>query len=315
MKNPDDGWIVTANNASVYRDYPYFLTDDWSYGARSQRIVDLVKLATSGTAKMTADTMRSIQFDTWNENAAFLVPRITDAKVSGGDGRAPSNAASRRGTSRSPSDSAPAAYFNVFWKNLLLDTFGDEIPEDYLPDGGDRWFTVVRTLWDNPKDLVVGRRHDEGQGRDARRRRGARARRGDRRAQRAAGLGPVGLELGAAAHADACRTRRSASPASARSSGSSTADPIATAGGESIVDATGWTPTNGYAVDWVPSMRMVLDLSNLDDSTWVNLTGASGHAYNAHYVDQLDAWQSGSDVPVPVHRRRRSRPRRRTTWS
>ena len=70
--------------------------------------------------------------------------------------------------------------------------------------------------------------------------------------------------------------------------------PVETAGGESIVDATGWTPKNGYVVDWVPSMRMVLDLSDLDASTWVHLTGASGHAYSPHYADQLDAWQNGT---------------------
>ena len=73
--------------------------------------------------------------------------------------------------------------------------------------------------------------------------------------------------------------------------------PVETAGGDSIVDATGWTPKNGYVVDWVPSMRMVLDLSDLDASTWVHLTGASGHAYDPHYADQLDAWQNGTTYP------------------
>jgi len=78
--------------------------------------------------------------------------------------------------------------------------------------------------------------------------------------------------------------------------------PITTSGGGSIVNATGWTPANGYTVDWLPSMRMVLDLSDLDKSTWVNLTGASGHAYNGHYVDQLDAWQTGATFPFPFTR-------------
>ena len=40
-----------------------------------------------------------------------------------------------------------------------------------------------------------------------------------------------------------------------------------------------------------------IDLSDLDASTWVNLTGASGHAYNAHYDDQIDAWVSGAQFP------------------
>jgi penicillin amidase len=75
--------------------------------------------------------------------------------------------------------------------------------------------------------------------------------------------------------------------------------PIETSGGSSVVDATGWSPAEGYTVNWVPSMRMVLDFSDLDRSTWVNLTGASGHAYNSHYVDQLDAWNSGATFPFP----------------
>ena len=52
-----------------------------------------------------------------------------------------------------PADSAAAAYFNVFWKNLLQDSFDTELPADYRADGGDRWFTVVRNLWDSPGDL------------------------------------------------------------------------------------------------------------------------------------------------------------------
>jgi penicillin amidase len=46
-------------------------------------------------------------------------------------------------------------------------------------------------------------------------------------------------------------------------------------------------------------MRMVLDFDNLDTSTWVNLTGASGHSYSRNYVDQLDSWQSGHTFPWP----------------
>ncbi len=41
---------------------------------------------------------------------------------------------------------------------------------------------------------------------------------------------------------------------------------------------------------WVPSMRMVVNLGDLDKSRWINLTGASGHAYSAHYTDQTDKW-------------------------
>ena len=57
-------------------------------------------------------------------------------------------------------------------------------------------------------------------------------------------------------------------------------------GGEATVNATGWNAAGGYGVIWVPSMRMVVNLKDLDKSRWINLTGASGHAYSDHYTDQ-----------------------------
>ena len=75
--------------------------------------------------------------------------------------------------------------------------------------------------------------------------------------------------------------------------------PYDTGGGEDAVNATGWTAPSGYDVDWVPSMRMVVSLDDLDDSRWVNLTGASGHAFNSHYADQFDLWRNGETTPWP----------------
>jgi penicillin amidase len=44
-------------------------------------------------------------------------------------------------------------------------------------------------------------------------------------------------------------------------------------------------------------MRMVVNLGDLDKSKWINLTGASGHAYSAHYTDQTDKWVEGELLP------------------
>jgi len=48
----------------------------------------------------------------------------------------------------------------------------------------------------------------------------------------------------------------------------------------------------------VPSMRMVVDLSNLDSSRWVQLMGESGHAFSAHYHDQFELWRTGGTLPM-----------------
>lgn len=68
-------------------------------------------------------------------------------------------------------------------------------------------------------------------------------------------------------------------------------------GGEAAVDATGWNAAGGYDVVWVPSMRMIVNLQDFDKSRWINLTGASGHAYNAHYTDQTHKWANGELLP------------------
>lgn len=45
-------------------------------------------------------------------------------------------------------------------------------------------------------------------------------------------------------------------------------------------------------------MRMVADLADLDRSRWINLTGASGHAFDGHYWDQAKLWARGHTIPM-----------------
>jgi len=73
--------------------------------------------------------------------------------------------------------------------------------------------------------------------------------------------------------------------------------PLPVGGGSSIPLATGWEPSKGYGVTWIPSMRQVIDMADLDASTWVNFTGNSGHAYHPNYTDQFDAWVEGDQFP------------------
>ena len=81
-------------------------------------------------------------------------------------------------------------------------------------------------------------------------------------------------------------------------------------GGSSIVDAFAWDASIGttgdapevsdmFDVTAAPSMRMIVDLSDLDRSRWVNQTGVSGHPGDSHYDDQIDAWLSGTDYAWP----------------
>ena len=68
-------------------------------------------------------------------------------------------------------------------------------------------------------------------------------------------------------------------------------------GGGSLVNATGWDARTGYQVATAPSMRMVVPMDDLDAARWINLTGASGHAFHPHYTDQTDLWARGETLP------------------
>ena len=60
--NPRENFIVTANNAVIFdQTYPYFLTDDWAYGSRSQRIRDLITDAVQNGKKITANAIAALR--------------------------------------------------------------------------------------------------------------------------------------------------------------------------------------------------------------------------------------------------------------
>jgi penicillin amidase len=73
--------------------------------------------------------------------------------------------------------------------------------------------------------------------------------------------------------------------------------PYAVGGGSSVVNATGWQVGAGFETITVPSMRMVIDLSDFDASGWNHLTGASGHTFHPNYVDQTPTWQRAELTP------------------
>ncbi|MGB5952363.1 MAG: penicillin acylase family protein, partial [Ornithinimicrobium sp.] len=77
--NPEDGVIVTANQAVAQARRP-FLTTEWDKGYRAQRIADL--LATEmADGPLDVATMTAIQSDTYNAFADTLIPYLLDVNV------------------------------------------------------------------------------------------------------------------------------------------------------------------------------------------------------------------------------------------
>jgi penicillin amidase len=303
VEDPAEGFIVAANQAVTGPGGGVRLTTDWDYGYRSQRIRDLLTRSIERKQRFTLQQMRAIQSDTRNGIAPTLVPWLLKTEV--GDSFTREAVDLLKGWDFSqPTDSAAAAYFNVVWATILDLTFSDELPEGFRPDGGDRWFEVVRTLLDTRRDPWWDDRRtpDVVESRDEVLRRA---------------LEQARLTLTATLGKDPSRWQwgrlhrlrleqaplgGTASPGLLRRLVNR--GPYPAPGGSALVDAFAWDAASGsYDVVAAPSMRMVVDLSDLDASRWVNQTGVSGHPVDDHYDDQLQAWLEGRDYPWPAGRK------------
>ncbi|MFS3127049.1 penicillin acylase family protein [Nocardioides sp. Bht2] len=292
--DPDEGFVVTANQAVVGKEYPAYLTDDFDPGYRSQRIRDLIAIAIADGGKVSVEEMSRMQLDNHVELADTLVPYLLGIPLPRGyqrDGRK----ALLRWDRQADADSAGAAYFNVVWRNLLELTFGDEMRDSLRPDGDARWWRVVEQLLDDP-DNAWWDDHGTDDIREDRDDilRAAMLAASDEIVVKMA-RDPGKWEWGQLHRLD-LRSQ------TLGSSGNPLLERLFNrswkiGGGSSVVNATGWDAAEGYAVTSAPSMRMVVSLADFDDSRWINLTGASGHVFHDNYTDQTDLYVEGRTLP------------------
>ncbi|WP_103960591.1 penicillin acylase family protein [Nonomuraea solani] len=295
VQDPAEGFIVTANNAVIDpRRYRPLLTKDWAYGYRSERIRDLIKEAIK-KGPIDAAAMGKIQQDTYNGFAETLIPALMEVDLAGPAGKARE---SLKTWDRAQGlGSAPAAYFNAVWRHVLTLTFNDDLPAAARPTGGDRWYEVVRRLLAAPDDLFWD---DVTTGNLKETRddilRQAMASAYQELADR------LGEDVKGWRWGDLHRLELVNGTLGTSGIGPIEAlfnrGPLSVAGGKDAVNATGWNVQKGYEITAVPSMRMIVDLSDLDKSRWINLTGASGHAFHDHYWDQAEVWARGELLPM-----------------
>lgn len=117
----------------------YLITGDWVYSYRAKRIVEMIS---QQTQPISLKDVQGIQGDDRNLNAQTLVPLLQSITVETPRLQAAQKLL-RDWNLQLGMTSPAAALFEVFWKHLLADTFDDQLPQRYFPDGGDRWYAVV----------------------------------------------------------------------------------------------------------------------------------------------------------------------------
>ena len=145
--NPASGVLVAANQPVIGSQYPRTIGSAFSYGWRSQEILDGLREAPT----LTMDSAEQFFYDDTIRVATDLVPSLLRVKVT--DPWVFEGQQTLVGWDYSAdAGSASAAYFNVVMHNILKLTFRDELPADLWPTGGDRWYAVVVGLLDQPRN-------------------------------------------------------------------------------------------------------------------------------------------------------------------
>ncbi|WP_309130039.1 penicillin acylase family protein [Brevibacterium sp.] len=291
--NPERGWIVTANNPVAAPGTAVDLSRDFDYGDRAARITGLLAPLVAG-GSITADDFSRIQADTANPLAAELLPLLSQLESDDPDVVAAQELL-RSWDGRDDADSAAAAYFNVFAATLLHEVFAGKLPEGAPPAGGSRWYRVIGDLLDEPESQWW----QTGKDGQVRTRDEALVRALDSawtETEELLGAEPVTWRWGTL-HALTIRNSSLGESGIAAVEKLFNRGPYEVSGGSGVVNAAGWDAATGYETNWVPSMRQIIDLGDFDSSRWINLTGASGHAFHEHYADQVEDWSQGRTRP------------------
>jgi len=294
--NPAEGYIVTANNRVPPRDYPYLVTSDWDYGFRANRILEMIQNA---PGKIDIAYIQKMHGDAYDASAAALLPIWSEINYKAAS---PNEAYAldlmQKWDDQSTADSKAAAVYQQFWWNLDQNTFNDDLPERYAVSGGDKDFEVMRRLVQVPNDPFWDDRStaDKVETRD------------DifiaslvetvNQLEKNYGKSPDQWPTWGKLHTATFRNQTLGESGIGPIEDLFNRGPFPTGGGKSIVNATGWSIGESFEVDWLPSMRMIVDLSNLNNSLTVHTTGQSGHAYNEHYADMAPLWASVQYYPM-----------------
>lgn len=284
--NPPEGYVVTANNAVVGSDYPYFLSIDWDEGYRARRIVAALEADNS----ISMSEVQALQLDVTDLYAQDILPHLLALS--------PPDQPLRQALdllqawdARADRNSAAAALFEAFRVELVEATFKDELGEQLQSQILGELMVATADLLEDPQSEWFDDRHTEAvENRDAILLRALRSA-VERLSER------LGDDLNRWRWGD-LHTATFVNG----SLGVSGIDPIERLfnRGPFETDGTIGTVNNiGYAIDdpfgasYLPSYRQIIDLGRLDRSLSIHTTGQSGHPFHPHYDDMIDLWRNG----------------------
>jgi penicillin amidase len=293
-RNPDTGYIVTANNRIVGTDYPYYIALDFAPEYRARRIVERVKSMT----RATVEDMASVHAERVSIPAQTFVKLLADVQpLDELSARAKAKLAGWNGSMERDSV-APTIYsaFRLRLERTVIEgllgdltdeaykatgrgapshlrqlgswlvTMARENDTTYLPPGSDWRSLLAKALSDGVADL--------------------RKRLGDN------------IDAWQWGRVHFTRPKHTLS-ASFPELAPLLDPPSVPMGGDGDTPQAGsYSPAEPFVMTGMSVARYVFDAADWDNSRWIVPLGVSGHPASPHYADQSPIWGELKLVPM-----------------
>ncbi len=293
--NPESGIIVTANNKTIGDDYPYYISNLWADPSRAQRIRE--RLTQLG--KINVRDVKSIQNDVVSPYARELTPYILAAAQGNETGNVKKALELLRAWNGDVSaGSAAALVFQATLKRLIyniykdeLDLIGDHTFEAYIhfpmipqrnllwtiEEGTSSWLDDIQTVkYRETAEDIIRKSLQEAV----------------KEIEKMLGLNPASWEWGkvhTVTHYHPLGKSKLLNWLFGFNVG-----PFPSGGSSNTVN-NGEYSLSGSSYEQVvgPSMRRIVDFSNLDQTQFILPTGQSGLYNSPHYRDQTPLYNRG----------------------
>ena len=290
--NPSSGYIITANQ-SVHPDQPW--PNYYARGYRAEAIERVINQYMSG--KISVDDMQAMQINNFDYSAAYVLPYVfnnvyIDSQVL----TELKEWAISEEKFEMNIESTGAAAWAVFYKTLAEQTFEELVVFDNAgneislqPGNSDSTSEIFRTLLKDPNHIMWDDVNTSGKENltDILERTLSIS---DKTIVEIFGSSDSDDWEWGKIHTITYPTNLLGEAGIPILTGLVNIGPVETSGSNFAINSTDWGFGDDFTIGSYPSMRMVVDLSNLDNSRTVLPSGQSGHVMSKYYDDQVDNW-------------------------
>ncbi|MDA0900479.1 MAG: penicillin acylase family protein [Proteobacteria bacterium] len=290
--NPSSGYIITANQ-SVHPEQPW--PNYYARGYRAEAIERVINQYIS--EKISVDDMEAMQINNFDYSAAYILPYVfNNVYVDSNILTAMKEWAISETKFEMNKDSSGAAAWAVFYKNFAEQTFEELVVTDNLgneislqPGNSDSTSEIFRALLNDPNHILwddINTPQKENLT-DILERALLLA---DERIVELFDTDDYDKWSWGELHTITYPTNLLGEAGIPILTNLVNIGPVESGGSSFAINSTDWGFGEDFTIGSYPSMRMVVDLSNFDNSRTILPSGQSGHVMSKYYDDQVENW-------------------------